>query len=152
MQSAECRLQTADCRLHSALCTQHSALSTQHSALGKGGGSPRSQPGNQPDPYPPICEFQLKLPLTYPNPKPTHVYITQSMVFLSIYPTIYLQGPWVVLGPRAGNNCGVSWITRVLHLGSRLWPANGTPARGGVRVRPTLAKVGRAKRSFSTGF
>ena len=54
--------------------------------------------------------------------------------------------------PRGGNHCGVSLVTRVLHLGSRLLSATGATARGGVRVRPTLAKVGRAKRPFSTGF
>ena len=71
---------------------------------------------------------------------------------MAIKATIILWGAAVALGPRAGSHCGVSWIIHVLHLGSRLWPANGAPARGGVRVRPTLAKVGRAKRSFSTGF
>ena len=54
--------------------------------------------------------------------------------------------------PRGGNRCGVSLVTRVLLLGSRLWFATGATARGGVRVRQTLAKVGRAKRPFSTGF
>ena len=66
--------------------------------------------------------------------------------FLDTKPMSNLQGPREALVPRGGNHCGVSLITRVLHLGSRLWPATGAPARGGVRVRPTLAKVGRAKR------
>ncbi len=66
-----------------------------------------------------------------------------------------LRGPGealIPLDPHGGNYCGVSLITRVLHLGSRLWPATKTPAGGGVRVRPALANAGRAKRPFSTGF
>ena len=51
-----------------------------------------------------------------------------------------------------GNHCGASCIACVLHLCSMLRHVTWAPARGGVRVRPTLAKVGRAKRSFSTGF
>ena len=79
-------------------------------------------------------------------------HIRSFELFLEIEATINLWDPGVALGPRAGSYCGISWIPRVLHLGSRLRLATGAPARGGVRVRPTLAKVGRAKRSFSTGF
>ena len=79
-------------------------------------------------------------------------HIKSFSVFLAMKPTINPQWPREALVPHVGNHGCVSLTTRVLHLGSRLWPATGAPARGGVRVRPTLAKVGTAKRSFSTGF
>ena len=59
---------------------------------------------------------------------------------LHIEPSIYLQCPREALGPHGGKHCGVSWIARVLHLGSTLRLATGAPARGGVRLRPTLAE------------
>ena len=83
---------------------------------------------------------------------PAAAHIKSFSVFLAMKPTINPQWPREALVPHVGNHCGVSLITRVLHLGSRLWPVTGAPARGGVRVRPTLAKVGTAKRSFLTGF
>ena len=87
-----------------------------------------------------------------PQTSRSSAHIKSFQVFLDMKPTINSQWPREALVPHVGNHCGVSLITRVLHLGSRLWPVTGAPARGGVRVRPTLANVGRAKRSFSTGF
>ena len=81
-------------------------------------------------------------------PPPNPSYIKSFQVFLDMKPTINSQWPREALVPHVGNHGCVSLTTHVLHLGSRLWPATGAPARGGVRVRPTLAKVGRAKRQF----
>ena len=74
------------------------------------------------------------------------------MLIPAIEPLIYLRCPWEALGPHGGKYCGVSWITRVPHLGSTLRLATGAPARGGDRVRPTSAGHFPPGRAFLTAF